>query len=52
MVPGGQSQLGLKFSGLGLHSVSQHVASAFISSPVSSGFGSAEDYHLEQTIRI
>ena len=40
-----QAQLGLKFGGLGLRSVSYHAAAAFISSLTSSGFDCAEGYH-------
>lgn len=36
----------------GSSSVSQHAASAFISSLVSSGFGCSEDNHLVQAIRM
>ena len=46
-----QAQLCLKCGGIGLHSASYHAAAAFISSLTSSpGFGSAEDYQLQQGI--
>ena len=45
-----QAELGLKFGGIGLRSVSYHAAAAFISSLTFSGFGSAEDYHLQQAV--
>eukprot|EP00731_Ephydatia_muelleri_P000108 Em0001g108a len=49
-VPNGawrQAQLGLKFGGVGLCSVSLHAAAAFIASLSSSGFGSI---HLQQAV--
>ena len=49
-VPNGawrQAQLGLKFGGVGLRSVSLHAAAAFIASLSSSGFGSI---HLQQAV--
>eukprot|EP00731_Ephydatia_muelleri_P026462 Em0018g562a len=52
-VPNGawrQAQLGLKFGGLGLCSVSLHAAAAFITSLPSSGFGSADSIHLQQAV--
>ena len=52
-VPNGawcQGQLGLKFSGLGLRSVSLHAAAAFIASLSSSSFGSADYIHLQQAV--
>ena len=45
-----QAQLGLKFGGLGLRSVSLHDVAAFIASLSSSGFGSAESIHLQQAV--
>eukprot|EP00731_Ephydatia_muelleri_P011531 Em0006g425a len=45
-----QAQLGLKFGGLGLRSVSLHAAAAFIASLASSGFGSADYIHLQQAV--
>ena len=45
-----QAQLGLKFGGLGLRSVSLHDAAAFIASVSFSGFGSAESIHLQQAV--
>ena len=45
-----QAQLGLKFGGLGLRSLSLHVAAAFIASLSSSGFGSADYIHLQQAV--
>ncbi|KAL5474556.1 hypothetical protein EMCRGX_G026517 [Ephydatia muelleri] len=52
-VPNGawcQAQLGLKFGGLGLRSVSLHAAAAFMASLSSSGFGSADYIHLQQAV--
>ena len=52
-VPNGawcQAQLGLKFGGLGLRSVSLHAAAAFIASLASSGYGSADYIHLQQAV--
>ena len=45
-----QAQLGLKFGGLGLRSVSFHAAAAFIASLSSSGYGSADYIHLQQAV--
>ena len=42
--------LGLKFSGLGLHSVSRHAAAAFIASLSSSAFDRADNIHLRQAV--
>ena len=52
-VPNGawcQAQLGLKFGGLGLCSVSLHAAAAFIASLASSGYCSADYIHLQQAV--
>ncbi|KAL5503348.1 hypothetical protein EMCRGX_G010279 [Ephydatia muelleri] len=52
-VPNGawcQAQLGLKFGGLGLRSVSLHAAAAFMASLSSSDFGSAYYIHLQQAV--
>ena len=45
-----QAQLGLKFGGLGLCSVSLHAAAASIASLSSSSFGSADYIHLQQAV--
>eukprot|EP00731_Ephydatia_muelleri_P022813 Em0015g396a len=45
-----QAQLGLKFGGLGLRSLSIHAAAAFMASLSSSGFGSADYIHLQQAV--
>ena len=50
-VPNGaccKAQLGLKFGGLGLLSISLHAAAAFIAFLSSSGFCSADSIHLQQ----
>ena len=43
-----QAQLGLKFGGLGLRSLSHHAAAAFIASLSFCGFGKADNIHLKQ----
>ena len=48
----GQAQLGPKFGGLGLRSLSHHVAAAFIASLSFSGVGSADNIHLQQAVAV
>ena len=47
-----QAQLGLKFGGLGLRSLSHHAAAAFIASLSFSGFGKADNIHLQQAVAM
>ena len=47
-----QAQLGLKFGGLGLRSLSHHAAAAFIVSLSFSGFGKADNIHLKQAVAM
>eukprot|EP00731_Ephydatia_muelleri_P021996 Em0014g587a len=47
-----QAQLGLKFGGLGLRSLSHHAAAAFIASLSFSGFGKADNIHLKQAVAM
>ena len=47
-----QAQLGLKFGGLGLCSLSHHAAAEFIASLSFSGFGKADNIHLKQTVAM
>ena len=47
-----QAQLGLKFGGLGLRSLSHHAAAAFIASLSFSGFGKADNVHLKQAVAM
>ena len=47
-----QAQLGLKFGGLGLRSLSHHAAAAFIASLSLSGFGKADNIHLKQAVAM
>ena len=45
-----QAQLGLRFGGLGLRSLSCHAAAAFIASLSSSGLGLFNNRHLQQAV--
>ena len=45
-----QAQLGLRFGGLGLRSLSCHAAAAFIASLSSSGLGLSNNRHLQQAV--
>ena len=47
-----QAQLGLKFGGLGLRPLSHHAAAAFIASLSFSGFGKADNIHLQQAVAM
>ena len=47
-----QAQLGLKFGGLGLRSLSHHAAAAFIASMSFSYFGKADNIHLQQAVAM
>ncbi|KAL5499463.1 hypothetical protein EMCRGX_G010889 [Ephydatia muelleri] len=47
-----QAQLGLKFGGLGLRSLSHHAAAVFIASLSFSGFGKANNIHLKQAVTM
>ena len=47
-----QAQLGLKFGGLGLRSLSHHAAAAFIASLSFSGFGKAGNIHQWQCLTL
>ena len=47
-----QAQLGLKFGGLGLRSLSHHAAAAFITSLSFSGFGKADNIDLKQAVAM
>ena len=45
-------QLGPKFGGLGLRSLSHHAAAAFIASLSFSGLGCADNIHLQQAVAV
>ena len=47
-----QAQLGLKFGGLGLRSLTHHAAAAFIASLSFFGFGKADNIHLKQAVAM
>ena len=47
-----QAQLGLKFGGLGVRSLSHHAAATFIASLSFSGFGKADNIHLKQAVAM
>ena len=47
-----QSQLSLRFGGLGLRSLSHHSSAAFIASFCSSGFATTDNHHLMNAINL
>ena len=50
MVPGIRFSFGLRFRGLGLHSLSCHAAATFIASLSSSGLDQAGNHHRQQAV--
>ena len=47
-----QAQLGLKYGGLGLRSLSHHYVAAFIASLSFSGLEKADNIHLQQAVAV
>ncbi|KAL5499666.1 hypothetical protein EMCRGX_G011121 [Ephydatia muelleri] len=47
-----QSQLSLRFGGLGLHSLPHHSSAAFIASFCSSGFATTDNHHLMNAVNL
>ena len=47
-----QSQLSLRFGGLGLRSLSHHSSAAFIASFCSSGFATTDNHHLMNAVNL